>query len=219
MPRSHLLSRFDSLLTRPERRLVAGLTSPTRIQAFLDGIVYSSDAFYRCPLRVLQERTAHCFDGAIFAAAALRRIGQRPLILELLPNDRDDDHMLALFQQGGAWGAIAKSNFSGLRYREPIHHTLRELVLSYFEQYYNVLREKTLRGFTRPMNVAVFDRFEWLTNDAALDRIAERLGTLRPVPLLAPAMIRRLAEVDERTYRTGLDGSVEAGLWKPPRAG
>ncbi len=213
--RNDALARFDKLLTADERRLMASLSTPARIQEFLDGAVYSSDPFYRCPLRVIRDRTAHCFDGALFAAAALRRIGHPPLVLELLPNERDDDHMLALFRQDGTWGAIAKSNFSGLRYREPIHRTLRELALTYFEPFYNVLREKTLRAYTRPLDLARFDRLDWMTQDAPLDRIADHLGTLKPVPLLTPSMIRGLAPVDERTYRTGLEGSVEAGLWKP----
>lgn len=112
---------------------MARLSNPSRIQAFLDELAYSTEPIYRCPLRVLRERTAHCFDGALFAAAALRCLGYPPLIVDLLPNGRDDDHLLALYRVDGHWGAVAKSNFVGLRFREPIHRTLRELALSYFE--------------------------------------------------------------------------------------
>ena len=127
-----------------ERQLLSGLESPAAIQAFLNTIPYSEDHFYRCPLRVLRERKGHCFDGALFAAMALRRIGYPPLILELIPNERDDDHILALFKQDGCWGAVAQSNFTGLRYREPVYRSLRELVMSYFEDFFNSVGEKTL---------------------------------------------------------------------------
>jgi len=131
---------FERMLADTERGMISGLTSPARIQAFLDDIAYSTDDFYRCPLRVLRERTAHCFDGAVFAAAALRRLGHPPLILDLLSNGRDDEHLLALFKVDGHWGAVAKSNFVGLRFREPVYRSLRELAMSYFEQYYNIER-------------------------------------------------------------------------------
>ena len=145
---------LDSSLTQAELTQIKGLTSPSLIQTFLDAIPYSPDHFYRCPLRVIRDVKAHCFDGALFAAAMLCRIGYPPLILEMLPNARDDDHLLAVYRLQGCWGAVAKSNFSGLRYREPVYRTLRELVMSYFEQFYNVEREKTLRGYGLPMNLS-----------------------------------------------------------------
>lgn len=208
---------FDQLLTQPERKLLASLTTPAKIQAFLDTLTYSSEDSYRCPLRVLRDRIGHCFDGASFAAAALRRLGHPPLIIDLLPNNRDDDHMLALYKRDGCWGAVAKSNFVGLRYREPIFRTLRELVLSYFEQYYNVAGEKTLRSYTVPLNLGAFDKYNWLTDDAAMDRIADRLGEIRQVRLLTPRMIANLSPVDPRSLEAGLIGSVDAGLYKPPK--
>ena len=124
---------FDQGLTGSERELIATLATPAKIQAFLDELPYSTEHIYRCPLRVLRERIAHCFDGALFAAATLRRLGYPPLIMDMLPNDQDDDHMLAIYNRRRHWGAIAKSNFAGLRFREPVYRTLRELMMSYFE--------------------------------------------------------------------------------------
>lgn len=210
-----LLDAFDRELTEPERRMVNELTSPARIQRFLDAVPYSTDDFYRCPLRVLRDRTAHCFDGAVFAAAALRRIGYPPLILDLLPDGRDDEHLLALFKIDGHWGAVAKSNFVGLRFREPVYRTLRELAMSYFEQYYNVEREKTLRGYTGPLDLKRFDRFDWLTRDEPLDLIARRTDEIRRVELIAPALAERLSPVDERSYQAGLAGADPQGLYRP----
>ena len=120
---------LKEMLSRRERKLLEGLSRPNKIQEFLDQLAYSTDDIYRCPLRVLRERTAQCFDGALFGAAALRHIGHRPLILDMIPNKRDDDHILALYKVDGRWGATAKSNFAGLRFREPMYRTLRELIM------------------------------------------------------------------------------------------
>lgn len=209
------MESFDHALTDFERQLLAKLTTPIKIQAFMDELPYSADAFYRCPLRVLRERTAHCFDGALFAAAALRCLSYSPLILDMVPNERDDDHLLALYKKDGHWGAVAKSNFVGLRFREPVYRTLRELVMSYFEQYYNVEREKTLRGYTVPLNLKVFDKFNWMASDAHLEDIAQRLDAIRRIFVVTPAMADGLSLLDERSYRAGLVGANEAGLYRP----
>lgn len=170
---------FDDALSPQERLTMSQLDSPEKVQAFLDTIPYSTESIYRCPLRVLRDRLAHCFDGALFAAAALRQIGYPPLILDMIPDSRDDDHILALYKKDGHWGSIAKSNFVGLRSREPIFRNLRELVLSYFEQYFNIEGEKTLRGYTVPLNLKAFDRGNWMTHDETMERIAEQLDKIR----------------------------------------
>ncbi len=208
---------FDQVLTKSERQVFAQLTTPSKIQAFLDGFPYLAEPVYRCPLRVFRERIAHCFDGALFAAAALRRLGHPPLVLEMLPNDRDDDHMLALYRRNGHWGAVAKSNFVGLRFREPIYRTLRELMVSYFEQFYNLEREKTLRGYTVPLNLKAFDRFKWMTSDEPLERIGQQLDKIRKVRILTRRMVAGLSLIDERSYQAGLLGANERGLYRPKR--
>jgi hypothetical protein len=205
---------FNQALTASERRLIAGLSTPGKVQAFLDKLAYSDEPIYRCPLRVLRDRVAHCFDGALFAAATLRRLGYPPLILDLLP-ERDDDHMLALYKRDGHWGAVAKSNFTGLRFREPVYRTLRELVMSYFEQYYSVAREKTLRGYTAPLNLKTLDKLNWTVSDESMDHIAQRLDEIRKIAVVTPGMVAGLLPVDERSYRAGLMGANEAGLYQP----
>ena len=193
------------------------LSASDRIQAFLDRVAYSVESEYRCPLRVLREQTAHCFDGALFAAMALRRIGYPPLILYMIANDRDDDHLLALYKRQGYWGAVAKSNFVGLRFREPVYRNLRELVMSYFEPFYNVEREKTLRAYTVPLNLKRFDKFDWMTSDAHLERVARRLDEIRRFSVLTRSMVAALSPVDERSYQAGLRGANQAGLYQPSR--
>ncbi len=129
--------------------------------------------------------------------------------------DNDDEHILALYRRNGHWGALAKSNFVGLRYREPIHRTLRELVLTYFEVYFNTRYQKTLRSYTRPLNLQVFGVRRWLLSDATMERIAARTDRMRKIPLLDAEMVRALAPVDERSYRAGLLGTDAAGLYVP----
>lgn len=198
-----------------EIRILGQLNTPTEIQAYLDRLPYSPEERYRSPRSVMRDRMAHCFDGAIFAAAALRRIGYPPLILDMLPNDRDDDHLLAPFRRNGCWGAVAKSNYVGIRFREPVYRTIRELVMSYFEQFFNVLGEKTLRGYTRPLHLSSFDRLHWMVQDEPLELIARRLDRLPRFRVMTPRMASSLSKVDRRSYKAGMLGVNRAGLYQP----
>jgi hypothetical protein len=210
-------TEFDSALSRSQSRLLAGLTTPARIQAFLDTIEYSEEERYRCPLTLLRDNKGHCFDGALFAAAMLRRIGHPPLITDIIPNDNDDDHLLALYKVRGHWGAVAKSNYTGLRFREPVYRTLRELIMSYFEVFFNAVGEKTMRAYTRPLNLSAFDKLGWMTNDGVLDAIGERLDEIRKFKPLTPAMIRNFSFADERSVKAGLMGAKVEGLFRVQR--
>lgn len=199
----------------PDLPFPPGLDSPPAIQEFLNGIGYSAEPVYRCPASVLRDGKGHCFDGGVLAAAALRRLGFPPLIVDLLPwEGHDDDHILAVFKIAGGWGAVAKSNFVGLRYRDPVFRSLRELVMSYFEVFFNLAREKTLRAYTVPLNLARFDRRHWTTRDETMEDIATRLDQIRKHQLLAPGMAERLALTDQRSFEAGLLGSLPEGLRK-----
>ncbi len=209
-----MINSLEATLNPSERKLLDGLNSPIKIQSFLNNIPYSEDEFYRCPLRVLRDRKAHCFDGALFAAMALRRSGCPPLILELIPNSRDDDHVLALFKVNDRWGSVAQSNFSGLRFREPVYLNLRELVMSYFEDFFNAVGEKTLLGYRGPINLKVFDRLNWMGSDACLVKLSDDMNRYQIHPVISPEMAKGLSPVDERSFRAGMTGSNPAGLFK-----
>lgn len=207
---------FEDHLGPSLRAVWDSLDSPAAIQAFLDRIDYRGEERNRSVLNVLRERQAHCLDGGVFAAAALRRLGHPPLIVDLLPEPgTDDDHVLAIFQRHGCYGAVAKSNYSGLRYREPVYRTLRELVMSYFEPYFNVAGQRTLRGYSQPLDLATFDAMDWMVNDAAVDMVERRLPRLRRFSLLTPAMVADLVPVDQRSYQAGLLGANPDGLYRP----
>jgi hypothetical protein len=199
--------------TKAEKAALRRLSTPERIQRFVDDLSYRAEDAAVCPRQVLVERRAHCFDGALFAAAALRRLGHPPALLDLRAV-RDDDHVLAVYRVRGSWGALAKSNFVGLRSREPVHRTLRELVLSYFEQYFNLDGEKTLREFSPPLSLRQFDRLGWEFRDGPLQAIADRLDALRHRRLLTRSQERRLAEVDARSMQGGMVGTLAAGVYR-----
>jgi len=185
------------------------LTPPWRIQKFLDGLDYDvAGAGCRSPRRILAERRVQCMDAALFAAAALRVQGHPPLLLDL-EAIYDDDHVLALFRQNGNWGAIARSNYSGLRFREAIHPTIRSLVLSYFESYFNLRRQKTLRRYSRPVDLSRFDRIGWMTSEEDLWDIPEYLAGIPHRRLLSTRQERGLSPVDRRMFEAGLVGRAE----------
>ena len=190
-----------------EVRALRALRTPHGVQRALDAMPYHHAGTAWSPRHVLHTRTAHCLEGAVFAAAALRVLGFPPLLLDL-EAVQDTDHVLAVYQERGHWGAIAKSNFAGLRYREPVYRTVRELVLSYFESYINLRGDRTLRAYSEPVNLARFDRTHpgWMTSDGELWWIAEHLVGVRHRRLLSPALVRRLHRVDRRSLDAGLVG-------------
>lgn len=144
-------------------------------------------------------------DGALLAAAALRVQGRTPLIVDL-EAEQDSDHVIAVYRSHGCWGAIARSNYSGLRFREPVHRTIRDLALSYIESYFNLRREKTLRRHSEPIDLTAFDGRGWMTAEEDLWWIPEHLVGVRHFRLLPRAQERNLAPVDRRVFAAGLVG-------------
>ena len=207
---------IESQLTPQELSTFRDLDSPLKIQQFLDSIPYIGEDLNRTPLQVIRDRQCHCLDGGLFAAGALARLGYPPLLLDLVPEPgTDDDHVLAIFKHNHCYGAIAKSNFVGLRYREPVYRSLRELAMSFFEGFYNINGEKTLRAYTRPFNLARYDSLNWETDPAGVNVVVDRFYRLASIPLLHPNSIAILSLVDRRSYEAGMLGTNYDGLYKP----
>jgi hypothetical protein len=193
-----------------ELEVLRRLRTPEKIQRYLDDLPYNKEKTgptCRSPLRVLRDQTAQCMEGALFGAAALLVQGWEPLLLDL-EAVRDDDHVLAIFQQRGCWGAIAKSNYSGLRFREPVYRSLRELAMSYFEHYYNPKGEKTLRTYSRPVNLRRFDSIHWMTSEEELWAIPEYLMTIQHWRLMTAGVERKLTRMDARLFAAGKVGAA-----------
>src|SRR6201987_6156723 len=184
--------------TPSELRQVHALKTPAGIQKFLDDLPYNLSFTARSPRKVLHDRTASCLEGGIFGAAALRVLGFPALIFDL-EAEQDTDHVVAIFKMRGHWGAVAKSNFPGCRYREPVYRSLRELAMSYFNIYFNLRFERTLRRYSRPVNLARFDHLHWTTTEKPIWFIAEHLCEIPHLRLLPSAMERNLTRLDPRS--------------------
>ncbi len=199
----------DRGLTPAELRSLRSLKTPAGIQRLLDDLPYHLAKTSWSPQRVLRERTAHCLEGGIFAAAALRVNGYPPLIFDL-EAENDTDHVVAVYKVRGHWGAVAKSNYAGCRYREPVYRTLRELAMSYFEDYFNLRGERTLRAYSRPVNLSRFDHLGWMASEEDIWFIAEHLCEIHHYQLLTPAAKKHLSRLDKRSFQSGLVGLRKA---------
>jgi len=194
------MTKSTDSFTPAELRKLRSLKNPYGIQRMLDDMPYHVAGTAWSPRRLLRENTSHCLEGAIFAAAALRVNGFPPLLLDF-EAEQDTDHVMAIYRIDGHWGAVAKSNFAGCRYREPVYRTLRELAMSYFNIYCNLRRERTLRNYSRPVNLTRFDSWQWMTTEEEVWFIPNYLCEIFHYRLLRPAMIKRLHRVDERSFQ------------------
>jgi len=197
-----------------ESAFIRQFKKPWDIQAFLDSIPYNPNPECRSPRKVITDQKAHCFEGALFAAAMLRELGFKPLILDMMA-ENDDDHVIAVFQIRDLWGAIAKSNTTALRYREPVYRSHRELVMSYFDFYFNTLGHKSLRSYSRAVDLERFDSLSWTYTHDDLEYIGDYLCRIRHYPLMEPETIRSLQKVDQKLMDAVFLGANQAGLFKP----
>jgi hypothetical protein len=195
-------------LSPKELRTLRVLKTPAKIQKFIDELQYQYADTAGSPRRVLRERRGHCLEGALLAAAALRLQGHKPLLMDL-EAVRDDDHVIALYRERGLWGGIAKSNYAGLRFRAPVYRTLRELALSYFESYYNLRGERTLRAYAGPVNLARLDGCGWMTAEEDVWFVAEALVAAKHYELFPHSVARALPRLDRRSFEAGKYGRVE----------
>jgi hypothetical protein len=205
---SQKLTRASFGLSHADLRTLRALKTPAKIQQFVDSMTYQYEDTAWSPRRVLRERKGHCMEGALVAAAALRVNGHPPLLMDL-EAVRDDDHVIALYREGGLWGGIAKSNFAGLRFRAPIYRTLRELALSYFEHYYNLRGERTLRAYSVPVNLTSLDQQHWMTSEEDVWCVPEALIAARHYPLFPDHVARSLPRLDKRSFEAGMHGRVQ----------
>ncbi len=191
--------RISTSLAPDERKILQKLKTPKKIQDYLDTLPFNfeeDEDTCLSPRRVLREQRAHCIEGALLAALALRLHGHRPLILDLTSSAHDTDHIIVPFQQYGRWGAISKTNHSVLRYREPIYLTIHELVVSYFHEYFDAKGRKTLRSYTQPINLSCFDKRGWTTDENHLWYLVKYILDLPHHELLTPTQKKNLRHAD-----------------------
>lgn len=193
--------------TKEEIALFKRLNSPQKIQDFLNQIPANFEEGGKTvlsPRSVLQKKKAQCIEGALLAAVILRFHGHQPLLVDLTANQEDEDHVVTVFKKNGHWGALSKSNHATLRYREPIYQTIRELVMSYFHEYYTSKEgKKTLRSYAGPINLARFDKKNWMTTKEEVWYIAEYLDQVPHKQILSRSQIASLRRADAVELKAG----------------
>ena len=193
-------------LKEKELKILKTLNTPKKIQDFLNKIPINfepnGDTCYS-PRMVLKKNQAHCIEGAMFAAAALRVNGERPLVLDLTSTKKDFDHVVCVFKRNGYWGAISKTNHAVLRYREPIYKNIRELAMSFFHEYFDDNGKKTLRSYSMPVNLARFDKLNWMTSEENVWFVDDYLGKVKHFPILTRSQILSLRKADKPEIEAG----------------
>lgn len=194
-------------LNNEELLILKKLNSPVKIQDFLNKIPINFEEngdTCMSPRMVLKQNKCHCVEGALLAALSLRinDIGP-PLIVDLTASRNDFDHVIAVFQRNGKWGALSKTNHAVLRYREPVYDSIRELVMSFFHEYMNDDGRKTLRSFSMPVDLSRFDDKNWVIDKEDVWYIPEHLGKVEHFPILDRKQIARLKKADEIEMKAG----------------
>ena len=197
--------REDLGLTAAEFAVLQRLDTPQKIQAFVYALKQNFEVkgdTCRPVREVLRSRRAHCIEGAMLAAAALWVHGEPPLLLDMRAK-RDFDHVVALFRRHGCWGAISKTNGIGLRWRDPVYRSLRELAMSYFHEYTNRRDHKTLREFSVPLDLRRLDPGTWASGEKNAWEVPERLDARRHFPLVSGRHLKTVTRRDPFERRVG----------------
>lgn len=191
--------------TQKEQALIRKLNTPGKVQDFLNGLKFNFEKkgeTLKSPLMVLRTGSAHCIEGAILGAYILSRHGFPPLVLHLKTTKGDFDHVITPFKEHGLWGALSKTNHAVLRYREPIYRDIRELVMSYFHEYFLDSGVKTLRKYSRPLNLNVFEK-GWEIAEENLWGIDEKLDKIKHYDILPKEALKNLRKADKVEIQAG----------------
>lgn len=207
--------RIKAILSPIEKRIFAKLASPRKIQDYLDELPINfemSGETNFSPRQVLRKKTAHCFEGALLAAAALAYHGHKPLLLDFQTLPVDEDHVVALFSESGRWGAISKTNHNILRYRDPVYESVRELAMSYFHEYFLWSGKKSMRAYSAPFDLSKYAPERWVTTEENLQWLTQKLDDSKHFAVAPADAMRKLRNVSNIELKT-----LEIPEWKPPK--
>lgn len=192
--------------TKWELALLKKLNTPKKIQDYINSIPANFELdkkdTIKSPLRTIRENNAHCIEGAILGAYILSLHGYKPLLLHLQTTKNDYDHVIAPFKEEGLWGALSKTNHAVLRYREPIYKNIRELVLSYFHEYFTDKGIKTLRRYSEVLDLNTFED-SWPTEKEDLWGIDEELDKIKHYDIAPKSTIKKYRKADKIEIEAG----------------
>lgn len=195
------------MFSKEELKVLKKINTPSKIQDFINSLKINFEEngdTCMSPRQVLRTGKAHCMEGAILAAAILRIHGYKPLIVDLEANKHDYDHAIAVFQRGKYWGAITKTNHAVLRYREPVYRDIRELVMSFFHEYFmNNNGKKTLRKYSDPVDLSRFDKYGWITSEEEVWYIPDYLTKVKHYKILGWSQLLGLRKADNIEIKAG----------------
>ena len=196
------ITEFEAYLPKHLKKKFNSLNTPFEIQEYLNSITYKGEERDRSPLNVMLDNQGHCLDGGFLAALCLWRIGFKPLLLDIVPDPGvDDDHVLALYQIEGRWGALAKTNYIFLGFREPVYKGFRELVMTYFEYYVSIHKLKVLTGYLRPFDASRYTHLNWAWDEVGANILYHKhFYGRKPVPLITKSMAKRLSPATDKIY-------------------
>ena len=191
-------------LTPKELSLLKKLNTPEKIQSFISAMPQNHEPngdSCMSARETLKAGRAHCIEGAALAALALWINGERPLLMDLKAH-KDFDHVITLFKRDGHWGAISKTNHAILRYRDPVYRTLRELAMSYFHEHSNDDWKKSLRSYSRPLDLSAYEPKDWVTGKYAW-KIAGDIDGIKHFALVTPKQIKNLRKLEDVERKAG----------------
>ena len=181
------------------------LNTPAKVQDFLNALEFNFEEegeMLKSPILTLRARRAHCAEGALLGAYILSIHGYKPLILHLKTTKGDFDHVVVPFKEDGLWGALSKTNHAVLRYREPVYKNIRELVMSYFHEYFLDSGAKTLREFSRPLNLNIFEK-NWGVIEDDMWGIDQELDKIKHYEIAPKKTLKKLRKADEVEIKAG----------------
>ncbi|MEP6894868.1 MAG: hypothetical protein ABI986_04595 [Chloroflexota bacterium] len=198
------ITTFETHLPKSLLKKFQQLNTPFKIQQYLDSVTYKGEERDRSPLNVMLDNQGHCLDGGFLAALCLWRIGFKPLLIDIVSDPGvDDDHVLALYQIEGRWGAVAKTNYINLGFREPVYKNLRELVMTYFEHYVSIHQQKCLTGYTRPIDASRYAHLNWTWDEPGANVLYyKHFYGRKAIPLITKSMGKRLSHATDKAYES-----------------
>jgi len=163
------------ILTKKEQQLIKKLNNPEKVQQFIDSLKYNAGK--RIPIiDVLRKRKADCLEAACFATLCLKN----SFIIDLSCRGNDEDHVICVYKKGKLYGSVAQSKYLNLKQRNPVYRSLRELAMSYFDNFFNYKGEFDLVSRSIPLKV----KPEWIHQAEKTHMIEDKLNEIKHIKLV-----------------------------------